>query len=94
MKTQAEEITLAFSFRLDIFWLVPSRLLLVNINEGSAQEMRAGKDGNKGKGKSRFFFTSFPAPLALLSFLTLVSWQERRLGTSPYVISKFESKVK
>ena len=56
MKTQAEEITLAFSFRLDIFRLVPSRLLLVNINEGSAQEMRAGKDGNKGKGKSRFFF--------------------------------------
>ena len=95
MKTQAEEITLAFSFRLDIFWLVSSHLLLVNINEGSAQEMRAGKDGNEGKGKCRFFFfSSFPAPHALLSFLTLVSRQERRLGTSPYVIRKFESKVK
>ena len=74
MKTQAEEITLAFSFRLDIFWLVSSHLLLVNINEGSAQEMRAGKDGNEGKGKCRFFFSppsQHPTPFCHFSLWCL-----------------------
>ena len=69
MKTQAEEITLAFSFRLDIFWLVPSRLLLVNINEGSAR----GKMGIREKGSLAFFSppSQHPSPFCHFSLWCL-----------------------